>query len=729
MRQKLTNLQIQAYEEFYNDIAPVDSMHSSIYGDFWDSVGGKNFTRVMSFIGSDIDPSFERRKYKLLKDILCDVDETKYDTTIVYSHSDTKLGYDVHLKYDRIIFDGKDFIKISYSIQNYIYPNDINDNVFHEIVKFPLQWDTSQDQIYREQYLEENIRERSGGILDDFYLYLIPTSQYGDFKIIMNDNDTSPLENVADYDHNPEYRNGGISYFTPTRNYFIYDVLDVVNNKQKSIDLYDGEWINCDDEKVEILKTHLEIRIDNIHTKEFFDILENNSRIPLRYIDDLIELIQHEMERTFYISDSDKRFAKQVIIRKQTEAYLNLIILPYRNIYYLFTQNLYDIIPFYLDIILSVNSVDEADKYLNFVKFANVEEGQSYQYKDKHEFWFLSNHFVPIDLVIRLLYSYREVKGKSFVLERQLVNYTNNINRVYMEKAMEYEWPFITDRNYVRGHGGRTELFMLSTIIMKVVNIPDFFTKLDYICETNILGYKEFFLMIDKWVARKTKYSINIVLSLNILLNRIIKNNTDKNKYIKTIEVINQLTFLECTGPYDFTIYGESYKRSFIHLDNLSFFLLVADRLDENILNKCLEYFINLSLPSMYISIHDGKKYIGYVNRYYDDKFIGYGENWNDYWRLNNLSIASSIGNGYLLDYLKNIIIFFMIPLIWENKMTIDHFDQLNQISEPFRTPEGQEHIKIFFEKYDQERGVVDRTLYDTVRNQTLQYLQDIKHG
>ena len=162
-----------------------------------------------------------------------------------YNKDDTKLGYDVYIRYSKYVADGLtdvDYIKIEY-ITDYMiqdsevvceYDIDSTCATFVEMVRYP-QYESNSDILKNRILRSEKIRSNAGHVLDSFFVYLAEENdKLLQFKKDSNDSDPS---DILDFEKNPEYVNGGFYYDKIRMNDFICS-FDQENIYEKSLSLY-----------------------------------------------------------------------------------------------------------------------------------------------------------------------------------------------------------------------------------------------------------------------------------------------------------------------------------------------------------------------------------------------------------------------------------------------------------------------------------------------------------
>jgi len=720
---------------------------------------------------SDLEESFQKRRYSYIFNLLCVLDEEKYDKIFFYDRTETKLGYDVYLKYDKF----EDYIKISFLTSHMVSDENIEIDAtcseFIEMVRYPST--IGKHSRTNNSFLGELIRERAGRILDNFFLFLLPENQHNRFKIEPS-GEHDPLDGIGNFKDNPEYINGGFFYFEPAKNDFIYDLQDEENNRKKSAELYDGNLVNHNDEKVKNViikiadllmssidtndsdiyngiksfvnnffnskkgswvdyndfkfrktsnekvwnnrKQHYEhttvIQYKNKNTKKtseidfghqhhsgdlhenpstderqsvietylniddkylqaclFLDFIKNqlhdrnslaseemgsfidilmNFDFPEKCIDDISDILDdtsEKMESTLFL-------------------YISFAIIPFHELFYMYSKNLFEITSYYLNAIVN-DSISHGVLRTLLHPFSYAISAK------KRSIWDFMRKFLGEDINKKnLSVSYFDYAIR--ILNMHKVVHQKHSTNMMLRQILSLSGGFRMDISTPDG-GIRIdrlnklhEIMMLSVIIFKLDNslIEDSSILPHYIfdiCKFYIKGYRYSKHSYTEGGIGHTipasKYDINIIAILNLMINRMSKKPEDQSKYVKVIKIVNHLVGGRTSWVY------KSYTAP---MKVFAFFMLNTDRLDEHLLDRY--YILIKKLEVTYPSIC-----------------------------------------GLHFDYtIKNVVITKMMPLLWQKKMTDEHFDALEVIAEPFSD------------------GVYSKNDYEIVKNQTIAYLTGI---
>jgi len=693
-------------------------------------------TNSLIWESGDIEESFENRQYSYIRDILCVLDESKYNKIFIYEKDDTKLGYDVYLRYDRI----DDYVMISF-LTSFMIPDDRvlceydNDSAtcadFCEMVRYSI----FVKNFHQNKKLQaESIREKSGRILDNFFIYLLPEEYHNDYKIDNEDHD--PLDGVVDFEKHHSYLNGGFQYFSPTKNVCIYDIYDE-NNKTDSLNLFSGNMIGYENDKVKNLISKIsDLLINNISendtniynglkffTNIFFrdkkDIwfLYDNFKFKKVYknkkYNNLYERFEHQtviqykniktkeigeinfgyqqhsgdlfdnptsdqvihvIQTYMNITDSYLQYFlfinfvnnhiqnKNEIVNKETYDFLNIIIeykypekyideigiilsdtsdqmglnlflyisfssIVYKKSCYMYSEILYDIIPYFLNLFVNKSADEEICKIL-LNPFNNIDFDESSVSQ-------LSNHNFSTEYAIKILYMYKIIHEKysSNILLSQILDLAKTFKKTYSKDNENFDL-----NDYYKNQ----EILMLSVLISKldnssIENRGVIFDNISNICRLYIPGYRPYksdcIYNDKKYTIPASKYDINLIIIFNMLINQMVKEPLKQSKIIKIIKIINFLAGSK---------YELIYKTYSGSMKIFSFFMLNSDRLDENLLDRFYIFINRLELKYQY-----GVSYIGSI---------------------------------------KKIIIFTMMPLLWQQKLIDANFDDLDDIADEFIT-------------------------------------------
>jgi len=129
-----------------------------------------------------------------------------------------------------------------------------------------------------------------------------------------------------------------------------------------------------------------------------------------------------------------------------------------------------------------------------------------------------------------------------------------------------------------------------------------------------------------------SKHALNVMNTVNFMINKIAKDPDNKVIFEKTIRLVNKVIGGHNTVT---TFYSEIVKM-------IAFFLLCADRYDEEVIDR-------------YISMND---------------------------KIGNIPYPSICGVKFY-NTIKNILITTMMPLMWTDKLTIPVFDEIDVIIQP----------------------------------------------
>jgi len=691
---------------------------------------------------SDIEESYEQRKYSYVRDLLCVLDTSKYNKIFKYEKEKTKLGYDVYLKYEK----KDDYITISFLTDHMIQTDkqvcefgniDSTCADFVYLIKYSKN---INDNYYNKRFQIELIRERSGRILDEFYYYLLPAAKKKFFKI-EREGDFDPLDGIGNFKDNPEYINGGFDYFSPTKNEILYDITDE-NNKKNCIELYNGNLIGYENSKIKniinkissLLLSGIGETDENIYEglvyfvnflfrykkNTWFDYKHYKFRkspdikkwLPQYQIYHYAAVVQYKNKKTgetgevnfgyhyydgtlftspdeyiqnqvinIFLNIKDKlfqyfvfnefingfvsnpnllasnEFAKFVDVlyeykfpetyiddisvilddtsekmEKKLYLYITLASLPYNDIYYMYSSDLYDIIPYFLKKLMNdsihLNSLEQLINPFHCIEIPNYTGYKLHQY--------MTDHHITIECAIKILYMYKIIHKKhaSNMLLSQIIYLAGSFK---LERHNDGRGSYIT-YNFYKKH----EVLLLSTLISKLEHekIEVKYIAPHYIfdiCKFYIKGYRLYksdYIYNGKFYhLEASKYDINLIITLNLIINRMIKNPKDQSKFTKVIHIINHLVGGRSSWVYK--TYAEPMKA-------FAFFMLNTDRLDDHLLDRYFSLINKLAVP------------------------------------------YPSVCGVHFGNTIKNIVISHMMPLLWQKKLTDAHFDDLENIAKPF---------------------------------------------
>jgi hypothetical protein len=695
-------------------------------------------------------------------------DDSKFNKIFTYKKETTKLGYDVYLKYDK---QDNECVEISYLTSHMIEDGkkvceygDTDPNCMKFVIILKYSIHKGQQYYPNEFFKEELIRERCGHVLNEFFYYLLPGKDKHYFFLHANEKD--PLDGIANFADNPEFKNGGYNYFTPYKNDFIYDLRDDTNY-DKSIELFDGElvgglkntkikemvykisdmlmesisntdeniyngivsftngffekfdvWYDLSVFKVRKTSYHTKwdnlynrwmyacvIEYKNIHTNEMGKIdfgfnyyngnlYEKATDWQIQHIIDIYKKIEdqylkyvifskfinkHIKDVSLLASTQFSSFIDILVYRKFPVAYIDVVMqilsmddekmedilelyisyamIPFKDIFYMYSGLLFDIVKYFMDMLMD----DPTDRGTHYVLHKLIKPFKIPYLNDKSRITLeydiaAAKHIFGVDCAIKLLYAYKVThqKHKKNMLLSQIMKCAGSFEDDYTMQKDTY-------KNYKT-----QEILMLCTLISKLscslirnpVITPHWIFD---ICKFYVQGYTQFGY---SWVYNKekhsvpaSKYDINVVISLNLLINKICKSPDERIIYEKSIEIVNHLVGGRSSWVY------KNYSKP---MKAFAFFLLNADRYNEHILDRYRTLIDKLAVPYP--------------------------------------SVCGVMFSGTI----KNIVISQMMPLLWQNKLTDTHFDDLELIAKPF------------------SEGKRDKNTYEIVRNKTIAYLNGI---
>ena len=392
----------------------------------------------------------------------------------------------------------------------------------------------------------------------------------------------------------------------------------------------------------------------------FFDNLVNG--IPKRYVESLINILNEDG-----IKDKNRT--------KRTDIYigiLNVILNPKFRIY---SECLYPLLDYFLSFIENNQYVYTIFEYMKNIPviFKNINDltyTPRANYLDNGYNNFFISHHDDIYRAIQLVYSLKVTHEK---------NHTDRlcrvISRLLKGAFISKDLPEWHQKNQKSLWNYKVE--MVCGIITKLASIDTDLlpyningsleynnvfldTKKIIIPEKEytdpITGIKEIIPESFEYVNVQHTQSYNYLNSINLLINRIIKKPSEKDKYEKAIGITN------------------SFNRSNVQddiLKTLSFFLLNADRLNAEPLNRIKELIDNM-----------------YQHPY---------------------STVCSIRLEKTM--LFAVIIQNVLPLCWKGVITLAHIDHLFELMEPFT------NCQVWADNI---------ALYDTARDNMVAYLQSI---
>jgi len=352
-------------------------------------------------------------------------------------------------------------------------------------------------------------------------------------------------------------------------NYYIYkyytELFHSIKNQNLKSEIL-NTYIDLKNNQSNYYKDHLPTYIFQVANNLLTTIIKNKFYISYKYID----IINNYLDQIINIDDlNDPLLYKIYAILK----YINIL---YKNVSYAYSNILYDLIDKYINFI-NIISLDKKlyffRKYL--IESLSIFDNEYFNTKDIIE----SDHY-SIDISIRYLYNLIEI-----------LEYTNDIKHKLIKRLTDEMKSF---KSVMNQYNAKTTEFKRS-IILNVLLSKNFnkYVDIKYLlinyCPDIIETYSIYYPHVidysynDGDVRRdihhdKSKYDIDLIMIINLMINKIIKDYNNKEIYEKCVKIANDIIFTK-----DFRL---SYTNRRLAL--VGFFILNADKYDINIINKLI---------------------------------------------------------------------------------------------------------------------------------------------